>query len=398
MRYILHIIIVSAALFFASCSGKRDGKAEKHTQTKSGQKFTCPMHPQIKNDGPGTCPVCFMDLVPVSGGGDELSLKLSDSQVQLGDIRTMSLKAGAFTASKILNGRLLADPEASTIVPSRYPGRVEQLYVKQTGLSVTAGQPILKIYSEELQVLQQDYLLQMQQAAAFPKEKIFGDMLKASANKLALYGYSSREISALAKSAVTSPYITVRTGVSGVINTINVSEGQYIAEGDPLLTLENYSRLWVEADVYPQELNSVKEGMLLKVQINGSGAPVSMRLDFVSPQLEPGSQVLRIRGGIKNAGNWQPGMLATVELPGLSAGQQISVPLNAVVRDERGAHVWIKTGKNTFSPRKVDVGDESAEKIVITAGLENVSDIVISGAYLLTSEFVLKRGSSAMPK
>jgi Cu(I)/Ag(I) efflux system membrane fusion protein len=70
--------------------------------------------------------------------------------------------------------------------------------------------------------------------------------------------------------------------------------------------------------------------------------------------------------------------------------------LEAVVRDENGAHVWVKNGKNTFSPRMVKTGTESSDQIIILSGLENVKEVVISGAYLLSSEFILKRGSGSV--
>jgi Cu(I)/Ag(I) efflux system membrane fusion protein len=89
-------------------------------------------------------------------------------------------------------------------------------------------------------------------------------------------------------------------------------------------------------------------------------------------------------------------MQATVFLPLAEISDALSLPLDAVVRDEKGAHVWIKTAKNTYSPRMVRTGEEDAEQIIILSGLENVKEVVVSGAYLLSSEFILKKGTDPM--
>ncbi len=397
MKIIIHGILT--VMLFALVACQDGATADKHVEkAEKGKKYTCPMHPQVVNDGPGTCPVCAMDLVPVSKGGNEASLQLSDEQVLLAGIRTVALDKGTFTTHKILNGRLVANPEASSAISSRYNGRIEQLYVKQIGESLAVGQPLMKVYSEQLKILQQDYLLQQRQIKEFPKEKIFREMLQASKNKLLLYGSSERDIAALDVSGHSSPYITVRATASGIVKSIDVQEGQYIDEGTKLLALENYSRLWVEADVYPEEASAVQVGMLTKLRVMGAGTPQNMRVSFVAPQLDPGTQVLKIRGIIENTGQYEPGMMATVELPSARLAGVLNIPLAAVIRDEQGAYVWSRTGKNVFAPRKVSVGAESADMIVIEQGLENVSDIVVSGAYLLTSEFILKKGNAAMPR
>ncbi|HEY0771250.1 MAG TPA: efflux RND transporter periplasmic adaptor subunit [Sphingobacteriaceae bacterium] len=387
---VLAIIALMAIQFLSGCTSDKKTSAD-------AQKYTCPMHPQIIKDAPGSCPICGMDLVPVNTGNGVAEITLSESQIQLANIKTMEITTSNFNTSKVLNARLVTNPELSEVISSRYSGRIEKLFVKETGRQVTKDQPLLQIYSEELQTLQQDYILQVKQAAAFPNEKIYVTMREAAKNKLRLYGYSNQEIAKLAKSNKISPYTTVYASTSGIVNEINVAEGQYVSEGSPILRLENFSQLWVEADVYPSEAGDVKPGTEVKVTITGfPELTQTVRINFISPQIDPATQILKIRGPVKNNGKLQSGMQANVFLPSASISNAVLLPLDAVIRDGNGAHVWIKINKDTFSPRMVSTGEEDDKQIIITSGLENVKEVVVSGTYLLSSEYILKKGADPM--
>jgi len=387
----LIILLSGFTIFtFSACSKGQ----EKHA---AAGKYTCPMHPQIVAEGPGTCPICKMDLVPVNSAGGKNELSLSESQIQLANIHTILINRGDFSTSKVLNGRLIVNPEQTEVISSRYAGRIEKLFVKEMGRSVSKGQPLFQIYSEELQTLQQDYLLQLKQVAAFPDEQIYQSMREAAKNKLRLFGYSDAQIRRLTETIKTAPLLTVYSTASGIVSELNVSEGQYLTEGSQVLKLENFSQLWLEMDVYPNELKNISIGTKVQASINGiSEGEQTLIIDFISPQMDPSSQILKVRAPIKNPGNLQAGMQATVFLPLAKISDAMSLPLDAVVRDEKGAHVWIKTAKNTFSPRMVRTGEEDSERIIILSGLEDVKEVVISGAYLLSSEFILKKGADPM--
>lgn len=379
---------LAPSLFIAACKNEK--------KVASSQSYTCPMHPQVIKDAPGSCPICGMDLVPVNSGGDKNELILMDSQVQLANITTMQIAAGNFGTSKVLNARLVTNPELSEVISSRYAGRIERLFVKETGRQVSRGQALFQIYSEQLQTLQQDYLLQVKQAEAFPGENIYVTLREAARNKLRLFGYSNARIGSLARGNKISPLVTVNATASGVVQELSVSEGQYVSEGSPVMRLENFSQLWVEADVYPGEASSIKVGTPVKVSVNGfPDLEQTVRINFISPQIDPSTQILKVRGPIQSQGKLQPGMQATVLLNTAKINDAVALPLNAVIRDGKGAHVWIKTGKNTFAPKMVTTGQEDADQIIITSGLENVNEVVVSGAYLLSSEYILKKGSDA---
>ncbi len=382
---------------FMACKSKSsdDASHSMNNDDHQNQQYTCPMHPQIIRDKPGLCPICKMDLVPVQKTGTGALLMLSESQMQLANIRTIKVGEGTFNTSKSLTGRLVTNPQNTELISSRLPGRIERLFVKEAGQRVLKGQPLYQIYSEQLQVLQQDYLLQLRQVASFSGERIYVSLREAAKNKLKLFGYSDAQIRSLSKANQVSPTVTVYARSTGVAIEIMVTEGQYISEGSAIIQVENYGRLWVEADLYPSEIDQVKLGSILKVLVNGfEGTAQNAKVDFISPAINPSTQRLTIRAAIDNAsGRFQAGMQANVLLSTATITKAVSLPIEAVIRDENGARVWIKS-KSSFSERKVTTGAEDASQIVVTSGIANGEEVVSSGAYLLHSESVLKKGGS----
>jgi Cu(I)/Ag(I) efflux system membrane fusion protein len=390
-RIFAGVFLLLIVFLQSSC---KDTKKDKQANSAT---FTCPMHPQITNSAPASCPICGMDLVPINVAGAKNELMLSDSQIQLANVKTMPISTSSFSSSKVLNGRLIVNPERSAIITSRYSGRVDRLFVREIGIRIKRGQALFQIYSEELQTLQQDYLLQLKQVAAFPNEKIYASLRDAAKNKLILFGMSESQIKSLNSESKTSPLLTVFSSESGTVTELNIAEGQYVVQGTQLLKLENFDQLWLEMDVYPSEVAELKIGTNIKAIINGiDQAEHNLYIDFIAPQIDPSSQILKVRARINNSGNLQSGMQASVFLPFSEIKNGISLPIDALIRDERGSHVWVKIGDNTFSPRIVKTGAESEDQIIIISGLEGAKEVVISGAYLLSSEFLLKKGVDPM--
>ncbi|UPK66601.1 efflux RND transporter periplasmic adaptor subunit [Chitinophaga filiformis] len=388
------VLALMSALFLTAC---KEAAQQKKAQVQQ-QTYTCPMHPQIVQNKPGTCPICGMDLVLFDKSNKEASLTLGESQIQLANITMMTVGSAALSDYKQLNGRLATDPEQTAVISSRVQGRIESLFIKETGVKVTKGQPLYRIYSEQLASLQQEYLLAAAQAKHFPDDARFQQIEKAARQKLVLYDQSDRQINQLLQAGKADPYVTYPASVSGVVAELSVSEGQYVSEGSAVMRLEGYNQLWVEADVYPAEAAAVRVGQSVKVVVAGwENEPQTMTIAFINPVLQSGSQLMQIRGTVANPDSrWQPGLQANIVLPVKSSDAALSLPVNAVIRDGKGAHVWIETARGKFEPRKVETGMENFDVVEITGGLEDGDKVVVSGAYLLYSEFVLKKGANPL--
>ena len=389
-------------LFFAcffcvvvtSCTQKQP--IAKHVETHVS--YTCPMHHQIIEEKPGNCPICGMELVKKSQQTGSSGLTLSKNQIQLANVKTIKVGDGDFSRSKLLNGRLVSNPQSSAVVASKFAGRVDKLYFKEPGQKINAGQALYKVYSEDLLTLQKDYLLNVKQQNSFPNETIYRRLTEAAKNKLMLYGLSKNQINQLNSSNVTNPYITVYSPNGGLITEITIEEGQYVTEGMPVLKIENLDKLWVEADVYPTEIEAIKVGQPIMVAVAGyENEPIAEKIEFISPRFISGTQILTMRASIPNRqGKYQPGMQANISLPGKTKTGVISIPNDALTRTAKGDYVWIKTDKDHFDMRKVQIGQENDESIVIKSGIKSGEQVVISGAYLLTSESILKNGNNGM--
>lgn len=393
-RIYLIIILLLPLMMTVGC---REEKS-KNKVVASKETYTCPMHPQVMQHEMGTCPVCGMDLVRFEKGDAAGGLQLNERQMKLANVRTITIGDAGDGGGKQLNGRLVANPEQTSFISSRVAGRLDRLFVRQTGEQIKKGQPLYQIYSEQLATLQQEFLLALEQSAQFPDDKTFTQILSAARQKLRLYGQSEGQIRSLQHSRKASPNITFFAPESGTVAELSVTEGQYVAEGSPLLQLEGYQSLWVEADIYASEIGQIKAGQQLRVVIPGwEDQPQMLKVSFINPSLQQGAQLLQIRAELPNPDNqWQPGLQAKVFVAQKSTAKGLSLPPDALIRNGKGAHVWVETKPGHFEPRIVETGLEGTEGIVVSSGLQPGDKVVISGAYLLYSEYLLKKGKDPM--
>ncbi|MFD1140842.1 efflux RND transporter periplasmic adaptor subunit [Larkinella insperata] len=364
-------------------------------QPEGGSSFTCPMHPQIVQSQPGSCPICAMDLVPVVKTGSKATeVMLSASQRQLANIRVRPVTSGTIGNTTVLNARLVADQQRTNVISSRIAGRLERLYIKEIGQPVRKGQLLYELYSESLLTYQQEYLVALKQEQELGKaEARYGQFLQAAQQRLKLYGMTDALIRQLAQRGTVQPRIPFLAPASGTVTEIAASEGQYVGEGSLLYRLVDLSHLWVEADLYAGEADWLTVGSRVQVQIAGyESEPLTARVSFINPEYKAGSQILTVRAELINpAGRFQPGMQARL-LAQHGRQQSITLPVDAVIRDQRGTHVYVQTTDSTFQPRRVETGLETADQVAITGGLKGDENVVVSGAYLLYSEIILKKG------
>ncbi|WEK18133.1 MAG: efflux RND transporter periplasmic adaptor subunit [Candidatus Pedobacter colombiensis] len=388
------LMILLPSVFIAACSNEKKPEAEAVKEKQ--QTFTCPMHPQIIRHEMGTCPICGMDLVPIEMNSNDKALKVDEKRQALANITTIMIGENTLSGAKQLNGRLVVNPEQSSYISSRIAGRVEQLYIRETGVKVSKGQPLYKLYSEQLATLQQEYLMAVAQEKQFQGDKIERQIVASAKQKLLLYGQSENQVQQLVKTQKKDSYVVFYAPESGVVAELSVTQGQYVAEGSPILRLEGYGQLWVEADVYPNEATKIKQGQKVRVVVAGwEGQPQEMTISFITPSLQSSTQLTQIRGSISNPGNqWQPGLQVNVFLPSGNKSNVLTLPVDAVIRDGKGMHVWVKSGKDSFEPRLVKTGTENDNQVEIAEGLKNGDQVVVTGAYLLYSEYILKKGKN----
>lgn len=393
MRYVL--ITAMILMFFASCRNKKVSTVDPDIY------YTCSMDPQVVEYKPGKCPICKMDLTPVQkkNGEKQDEIQLSEQQILLGNIKTDTIRDGSIGDKLVLTGTLNFDQLRSTSISARVSGRVEKLYYKNLGDYVKAGSPLYELYSEELNNAKQEFLLVLDRKQVFAGETVidFDRLLQSAKNKLLLWGMSEWQLQELAESKKPGAVTTFYSNASGYITTLDIREGDYIMDGGTVVRLADLSNLWAEAQVYTSQLAEIDRNSMATVQIpDFDGKEVKGEIAFINPEINPDTRINLVRISIPNPGNrLKPGMPVYVLLKS-PARKTLSLPINAVIRDGKGSTVWIQTANNTFKTVMVQTGLESDDQIEIKSGLRTGDIVVVSGAYLLHSEYVFKKGADPM--
>ena len=382
-------------LLAASCKSKKEIPAATDTY------YTCSMDPQVIENKPGKCPICHMELTAVkkstSQNTDEI--QLSAQQIQLGNITTDTLRSGTFGDQLVLTATLNFDQAKTASVSSRVMGRVEKLYFKNLGDYVPKGAPLYDLYSEELNSAKQEYLLALDRRKAFASETAidFDQLLESAKNKLLLWGMGMAQIQQLAAGKKATATTTFYSTASGYITALELREGGYTMEGGTIVKLADLSSLWAEAQVYTSQLSAIDLNGTASVQLpEMEGKEIRGRIEFVNPEINPDTRINLIRVTIPNTGNkLKPGMGAYVVIKSRQHNS-LTLPVDAVLRDGKGATVWVRTSAKSFKNKMVETGLETGDRIEIKSGLSAGDVVVISGAYLLQSEYIFKKGANPM--
>lgn len=384
-------IVVFILLVALGCKGKN--KAAGGT---AGTTYTCSMHPQVRSDNPGKCPICGMDLIPVAQNNKASSneVELSDEQIRLANISLDTLSTGTLGNETVLTGTITFNEKAIEIIPARVMGRIERLYYKNIGDYVPKGVKAFELYSEELNSAKQEYVLALQKRKSLGNAVVdFDRLIEAARNKLLLWGVSEGQIRAMEHTGNAPLTTTFFTTAGGYITSLDAVEGVYVMAGEAIFRLANTSTVWVEAQVYTSQMAQINRNGNVTVRLPDLGnKEVTGRVEFVNPEIDPRTRINLLRVAIPNSGNkLKPGMSAYILFKG-EQSDAIFLPIDAVIRSESMATVWLKSGPNKFKYQMVTTGAESGNRLQINSGLKVGDTVVVSGAYLLNSEYRLRNG------
>jgi Cu(I)/Ag(I) efflux system membrane fusion protein len=289
------------------------------------------------------------------------------------------------------------DETNSATVSARIAGRIERLYFKNEGDYIQKGARLYDVYSEELNNAKQEYILALEKQATLDNSIIdFKQLVQSAKNKLLLWGMSESQVSELAKTKTAATLTPYYSPASGYVTMLEGHEGDFIPEGGTIVRLANLSSLWAEAQVYTSQLSEIDNKARAIVQLPDLNKEISGSIQFVNPEINPDTRINLIRVVIPNPGSQlKPGMQAYVILKNRQR-TTLSLPVDAVIRNENHNSVWLQIGKNTFKNVMVETGLESDGRLEIRSGLKQGDVIVTSGAYLINSEYIFKKGANPM--
>ncbi|HNP94827.1 MAG TPA: efflux RND transporter periplasmic adaptor subunit [Cyclobacteriaceae bacterium] len=405
-------------------------------ETAAADQYTCPMHPQVVQDKPGTCPICAMELVKrvtniddVALGDEVKHLTKPPNESVVTNIQTVRAEHKTLPTVISGSGIINYDTRRTFSVPVRFGGRIEKLYLKYNYQFVAQGQPIMEIYSPELLTAQRELLFAIQHMDSVgvmgAKEKLtllgLNDLQVAKIidNRKETYAFPvySQHSGYIVESASGGAILWSKTsavpsmgsgggmqGASSGIETagpvmgkgsstktndpFKVREGMYVNTGESLFNIIDDTRLWAELYFPAYQKALINKGDVVELTIAGSHKPVDMHVDFIQPFFSSGSEFLLVRSYLVNQGdNLRVGQLVKGKLT--KNAEALFVPRSAVLDLGVQRVVFIKNN-GTFTMRMVKTGLESGNHLEILDGLQQDSEIAINAQYLVDSESFIK--------
>lgn len=356
--------------------------------------YVDPMHPSYKSSKPGTAPDCGMELVPVYEGDAPAGtsnvkgyapVALTPERRQLIGVQTALAEKRSVGRTIRTVGRVAVDETRLHTVTTKFEGYIDRLYADFTGKPVRAGQPLFSIYSPDLLASQQEYLLARRAAMQSP------ELLEASRQRLRLWDVSDAEIRALERSGTARKNVTISAPVSGYILKKEAVAGARVMPGMPMFEIANLDRVWVLADVYEADLQTVRTGQTATITMSYlPGRTFTGRVTFIDPIVDPMTRTIKVRVEVDNRdGALKPEMFADVVLQE-TPREAVTVPDSAVLATGERSLVFVVKDGGTFDPREVETGVRTNGAIEIRRGLAAGEKVATQANFLIDSESRLK--------
>ncbi|ARS34531.1 efflux RND transporter periplasmic adaptor subunit [Pontibacter actiniarum] len=431
MKRYLNILFLLLLVAFGAC------QSDPHSEAAAETTYTCPMHPQIVQDEPGTCPICGMDLVPTSAHGVEIEitedlafLLQPTNETVVANINTIKPARKAVPATVEMEGLITYDERRIYSIPAQVGGRIEKLFVKYNYQPINKGQKLMEVYSPELVTAQKELLYLVQSA---PEDKA---LLKAAKQRLRLLGATEAQVNRLIRSgeasytfAIYSPYdgyvvglnttapsatpsataVTAPGGAGGMGagNTnpgmagsgaatpaagseLQLREGMYVSTGQPLLRVVNPNQLWAEFNVPAGEVTAIAKGAPVQVTFPQlPGEKLEAQVDFLQPFYEAGENFAKVR--VYLPGQQQLARIGQLvsATASYTTAPALWVPREAVL-DIGTRSVAFKKTNGAFKPVAVTVGTVEGNQVQVVDGLEQTDIIAANAQFMVDSESFVK--------
>lgn len=395
--------------------------------------YTCPMHPTVISDKPGSCPVCGMDLVRKARQGEEVQItedlaKLlkSPNETVVASIRTIKAEYKSVSVNIEAQGIVTYDTRNIYTIPARVGGRLEKVFLKYAFQPVTKGQKIVEIYSPELITAQRELVYLLENDAQNT------ELIQSAKNKILLLGASEAQVATLmqrkevlntfsvyssytgylvmdGEQAPTSTPTSKGSTSGGGMNAMDASsassssstvtanqtssgnsllrEGSYVSTGQTLFKVVNPSSLRIELDLPASQAAAVKKGEGIQLDF-GNGNKSEAIVDFIQPFFTEGEEFVKLRVYSNQNAELHIGHLVKASLK-IQAAESLWVPKEAVLDMGLSQIVFIKE-RGVLNPKKITVGTKAEGWIEIKQGLTSSDEIAANAQYLVDSESFVK--------
>ena len=346
-----------------------------------------------------------MDYLPVYEGEDEAEsgIKVSPEKIQKLGVRSEAVRRVALDRSVRASGRVEIDESRTYAVTAKFEGYIERLHVNTTGQPVGRGQPLFEVYSPELVSAQREYALAAQGVAKLAEaggeaQAGMRQLAESSLLRLKNWDISDAQIKALANKGEARRTLSFLSPVAGIVTEKKAVQGMRFMPGETLFQIADVSSVWVQADVFEQDIGAVQVGQKARIRINAyPGEVFEGRIAYVYPTLKSETRTVPVRIQLANpSGKLKPAMYADVEIPQGDAASVLAVPTAAVIDGGTRQVVIVERGEGRFEPRPVRLGQRGAEFVQILDGVSEGERVVIAANFLIDAESNLKAALGGM--
>lgn len=365
--------------------------------------WTCSMHPQIKQDKFGLCPICAMDLIPLTtmdSGEDGMhpnEIVMSENAMKLAAVQTLVVKKGVPEKTVYLQGKVQADERNMAELTARFGGRIEKLFINFTGQYVRKGEKLATIYSPGLVTAQRELL----EAVSFKESR--PSLYLAAKGKLKLWDLTDKQIADIEEKGEPQVYFEVLSPISGTVSKRHVTIGDYVKEGSALFEIIDLSQVWIMFDAYESDLPWIELGDEVNITIQAlPGKLFTAKVSYIDPFLNAATRIVKVRVVLTNKSqDLKPEMFAVGMLESKIAEgmNQILIPKTAFLWTGKRAVVYVKVPERkmpTFTYREVVLGPEAGAFYVVEEGLEVGEEIATNGVFKIDAASQLQGLPSMM--
>lgn len=432
-------------------------QAAHSSPEKEAEIWTCSMHPQIRRDGPGSCPLCGMDLVPVKKSvGGVRTISISADVKKLMNVQTVPVTRQYVTADVRMVGKVDYDETRLAYITAWVSGRLDRLFVDYTGVEVKKGDHMVSIYSEELYTAQEELISATQSSAQRPPSRFIEpmDLVESAREKLRLLGITEQQVQEIEQRGKPSDHITIYSPVGGIVIQKLKQEGERVRTGDRIYTIADLTQVWVQMDAYESDLAWLRYGQDVEFTTQVyPGEVFHGRIAFIDPILNEATRTVKVRVNVSNedgrlkpqmfvraivrskiaaggrvldaslAGKWispmhpeivkdEPGNCDICGMPLVRAetlgyvtaepsdtAKPLVIPVSAALLTGTRAIVYVQVPdaeEPTYNGREIVLGPRAGDYYLVMAGLEEGELVVTNGNFKLDSALQISAKPSMM--
>ena len=350
------VIALGAGYYLGRSSHRTASSVAGDISTSQGkQVYTCSMHPQVRLDQPGNCPICEMPLIPAASAsvasGEAPMLQLSEHAIAMASVETVAVERKTLSRELRAVGRIEYNESSLATITPRVDGYAERLFVNFTGVEIRKGDHLAEVYSPELLVAEQELLIALQSEAGSGNA-----LIEVAKTKLRLLGLTDEQIANLIENKQTTDRVTLYSPISGTVIEKGIVEKAAFKAGDALYRIANLDTVWVYLEIYEYDLPWVRYGQ--KVRLTAQGVPgrtFEGLVTFVQPIVNEQSRTIRVPVHVDNKDHaLKPGMFVTALVDAVLTNEGRAAPTGVEGKYSCPMHPQVLTMRRSMRARSVE--------------------------------------------